>query len=410
MVQCRGRCGLVRRLCGSCSASCLTAGPAQATPLAPTAEPLRAATSRAVTATRTTHAAHRLAGAAGRWARGACPRRQRAGHGLRGRSKERPGEWGITTEPGGVTRARSTSAMRGGRSTQPGRRRSCTSRSRASRDGHDASPSSSTATGGSGTTASARSRVDDRRRADVPRRRATTSRSCVQRWTTGDRRGTGCATAGRSRRDGHDPEVRPRARSTRGRSPAGCPAPPGSRSRRPFGEVALNLGALMEDAFGDQCFAFASIWMHSRSANRRPPTRRTTSRRARERADLRRVRNEVLRSRRRWRPRRGRAGHPALPDLGRLRQRRRARPGSRSRSPTKTGDYVIDDIRPPSGTLQAARESSRPGAGRTTGRCCVPARTPDRAGRPLRLRLGADRRADEPNAPAATSATGIPPG
>ena len=46
---------------------------------------------------------------------------------------------------------------------------------------------------------------------------------------------------------------------------------------------------------------------------------------ARERADLRRVRNEVLRPRRRWRPRRGRAGHPALPDLGRLRRRRRAR-------------------------------------------------------------------------------------
>ena len=31
--------------------------------------------------------------------------------------------------------------------------------------------------------------------------------------------------------------------------------------------MALNLSALMEAAFGDKCFAFESIWMHSRSAN-----------------------------------------------------------------------------------------------------------------------------------------------
>ncbi len=31
--------------------------------------------------------------------------------------------------------------------------------------------------------------------------------------------------------------------------------------------MALNLSTLMEDAFGDRRFAFASIWMHSRSSN-----------------------------------------------------------------------------------------------------------------------------------------------
>ncbi len=33
-----------------------------------------------------------------------------------------------------------------------------------------------------------------------------------------------------------------------------------------FGEAALNLSALLRAAFGDRCFAYASIWMHSRSS------------------------------------------------------------------------------------------------------------------------------------------------
>jgi hypothetical protein len=33
-----------------------------------------------------------------------------------------------------------------------------------------------------------------------------------------------------------------------------------------FGETALNLAALLEAAFGDDCLAFSSIWMHSRSS------------------------------------------------------------------------------------------------------------------------------------------------
>jgi hypothetical protein len=33
-----------------------------------------------------------------------------------------------------------------------------------------------------------------------------------------------------------------------------------------FGEAALNLSQILDDALGDECFAFASIWMHSRSS------------------------------------------------------------------------------------------------------------------------------------------------
>jgi hypothetical protein len=33
-----------------------------------------------------------------------------------------------------------------------------------------------------------------------------------------------------------------------------------------FGETALNLGQLLEQGFGDPCFSFTSIWMHSRSS------------------------------------------------------------------------------------------------------------------------------------------------
>ncbi len=33
-----------------------------------------------------------------------------------------------------------------------------------------------------------------------------------------------------------------------------------------FGEAALNLSQILEDALGNECFAFASMWMHSRSS------------------------------------------------------------------------------------------------------------------------------------------------
>jgi hypothetical protein len=34
-----------------------------------------------------------------------------------------------------------------------------------------------------------------------------------------------------------------------------------------FGEAALDLAAALADGFGDRCFAYTSVWMHSRSSN-----------------------------------------------------------------------------------------------------------------------------------------------
>ncbi len=35
---------------------------------------------------------------------------------------------------------------------------------------------------------------------------------------------------------------------------------------RRFGEASLDLAALLEAGFDEQCMAFASVWMHSRSS------------------------------------------------------------------------------------------------------------------------------------------------
>jgi hypothetical protein len=40
----------------------------------------------------------------------------------------------------------------------------------------------------------------------------------------------------------------------------------GSIPMERFGEAALNLGRLLDEAFGDDCLAFTSVWMHSRSS------------------------------------------------------------------------------------------------------------------------------------------------
>jgi hypothetical protein len=40
----------------------------------------------------------------------------------------------------------------------------------------------------------------------------------------------------------------------------------GTVPARHFGETALNLASLLEEAFGDDCLAFRSVWMHSRSS------------------------------------------------------------------------------------------------------------------------------------------------
>jgi hypothetical protein len=91
----------------------------------------------------------------------------------------------------------------------------------------------------------------------------------IQRWeTTATDSATGCATRGRlNPYTGFRPNgvvqgavnAREIANRLRGYGSATIPA-------ELFGEAALNLGELLQGAFGDRCGSFGSIWMHSRSS------------------------------------------------------------------------------------------------------------------------------------------------
>ncbi len=92
-------------------------------------------------------------------------------------------------------------------------------------------------------------------------------RIVVRQWTTtATDSATGCATAGTLR----TVNVTAGAQGAVNASAIPNHLPgfyhgtvPGDR----FGETALNLAAILDDAFGDECLAFGSIWMHSRSSD-----------------------------------------------------------------------------------------------------------------------------------------------
>ena len=91
-----------------------------------------------------------------------------------------------------------------------------------------------------------------------------------------------------------------------------------------FGEAALNLSTLLQMAFNDRCLAFASIWMHSRSSESESSNMQDyLAPRAFARTHVLGIGHEVLRPRRQRPVRRRRARASGVPDLGRLRQRRR---------------------------------------------------------------------------------------
>jgi hypothetical protein len=91
----------------------------------------------------------------------------------------------------------------------------------------------------------------------------------LQRWiTTATDLDTGCATRGRlNGLTGLTPNVDVQgainATAITSRLPGYYD---GTVPEERFGETALNLSQILEDALGDECFAFASIWMHSRSS------------------------------------------------------------------------------------------------------------------------------------------------
>jgi Prealbumin-like fold domain len=118
-----------------------------------------------------------------------------------------------------------------------------------------------------------------------------------------------------------------------------------------FGEAAINLGKVLDQAFGDSCLAFASIWMHSRSSTSersnmndyvapRPLEARTCAAAGTKFLDL---DADGVRD----------PGEPGIPRFAIFADY----DGDGIRDPDEPfaatddeGDYVVDDIRPPGGS------------------------------------------------------------
>jgi len=190
-----------------------------------------------------------------------------------GGSKEtQPGGWDLDTEDGGVTPAKSNILDAWSAVDQPG--------------ADTFLYLAFTREAASGTTFltfelnhddrlwhNGRARIPCRRTGDLQisyEPHGNTVQVLIRRWTTtATDPDTGCATTGRLDTSGEveanvDAQGALNAAAIASRLPGtiGGTVPAGR-----FGEAALNLARLLEDAFGDGCMAFSSIWMHSRSSN-----------------------------------------------------------------------------------------------------------------------------------------------
>jgi hypothetical protein len=91
----------------------------------------------------------------------------------------------------------------------------------------------------------------------------------IRRWTTTDwDEGTGCATAGRltlfaARGANPDAQAAMNSVPVASRLPGALQE---TLAAGRFGEASLNLTRLLQEAFDDDCLAFGSIWLHSRSS------------------------------------------------------------------------------------------------------------------------------------------------
>jgi hypothetical protein len=189
---------------------------------------------------------------------------------------------------------------------------------------------------------------------------------------------TGCATSGRLEQFARIPTGTAQGRV----NPAPIPSRlggffPALIPARDFTEVALNLSELMQQAFHSECFAFTSMWMHSRSSNSEtsnmsdyvspePVNVRTCSASGTKFFDL--NANGVRDS-----------GEPGLPrfliwaDYDNDGRRDANEPFSVT---DDDGHYVIDDIRPPSGSYRLRETLARAGGPPrfTAWRCSFPNR------------------------------------
>ena len=189
-----------------------------------------------------------------------------------GGSKENePGEWGLTTEPGGVDPAKANIRDAWSAVSHP--------------SGNTFLYLGFTREEAGGTTFLAfelnhDARLWDNGNARIPCRRTgdvlvsyepqgNTVDVVLQRWiTTSTDAASGCAKTGRLQDfNGLEPNVDAQgainASAITSRLPgAYSTTVPAER----FGENALNLASLLEEAFGDDCLSFRSVWMHSRSS------------------------------------------------------------------------------------------------------------------------------------------------
>ena len=196
-----------------------------------------------------------------------------------GSKEDEPGEWDFTVETGGVNPGKANILDAWSAVDQDGAdtfvylgfaRASATSTFRRAA-ARRSSRSSSTTTRASGTTDRRRFRVGDGRHPDFLR---ASRQRCRRGAPAVDHHGRptlapGCATSGRlDGLTGLTPNVDVQGAINARRSRAGFRATTRERCRiERFGEAALNLSQILEDALGiDECFSFASVWMHSRSS------------------------------------------------------------------------------------------------------------------------------------------------
>jgi hypothetical protein len=189
-----------------------------------------------------------------------------------GGSKENePGQWGLTSEAGGVTPSKSNIRDAWSAVRQPGANTFLYLGFTRQEEGGAAFLAFELNTD---------DRLWDNGRARIPCRRTgdvlvsyepqgNTVNVVLQRWvTTATDPDTGCATTGRlDEFNALDPNVDAQGAINAAEIASRLPgAYTGTVPAERFGETALNLASLLEEAFGDDCLAFRSVWMHSRSS------------------------------------------------------------------------------------------------------------------------------------------------
>ena len=183
---------------------------------------------------------------------------------------------------------------------------------------------------------------------------------CFSAGVHGGRPGTGCATSGRlDGLTGLTPNVDVQGRHQRTEITSRLPGYyEGTVPEERFGEAALNLSQILEDALGTTSASRSPRCGCTRARPRRSSrTCRTTWRLTRSSRARARPPAQVPRPRRGRRARSRRARPSRVDHLGRLRRRRCSDAAEPFGITDSEGQYVINDIRPPGGDIHAPRDA-----------------------------------------------------